>query len=199
MIESPPVEQRVGRHIRAIRESRGLSLRALGGRCGLSPNAISLIERGENSATVGSLHALATALGVSVSDFFREEPASAIVLTRAAERVRTESGGMRLESLGSGLADQRVEPFMMTLEPGSGLEAPVSHMGEEFIHLLAGEIEYRVDGRVFALAAGDSLLFKAALPHRFHNVGTGRAVMLVVFRAGAGNHLAPSPAQGGVA
>lgn len=60
----------VGQRIRRLREQRQLSLRALARLCGLSTNAISLIERGENSPTVSSLHALATALGVSITDFF---------------------------------------------------------------------------------------------------------------------------------
>ena len=46
----------VGQRIRTIREAQGHSLRALAERSGLSLNAISLIERGENSPTVSSLH-----------------------------------------------------------------------------------------------------------------------------------------------
>jgi transcriptional regulator with XRE-family HTH domain len=52
----------VGEQTRAIREARGLSLRALVECCRLSTNVISLIERGESSPTAFSLHLLATAL-----------------------------------------------------------------------------------------------------------------------------------------
>ncbi len=45
-------EPNVGQRIRTIRERQRLSLRALAERSGLSFNAISLIERGENSPTV---------------------------------------------------------------------------------------------------------------------------------------------------
>ena len=71
MIEQ--AEPNVGQRIRMLRDQRKLSLRALADRCGLSINAISLIERGENSPTVSSLHVLATALGVPITDFFEEK------------------------------------------------------------------------------------------------------------------------------
>jgi transcriptional regulator with XRE-family HTH domain len=196
MLTADPVELTVGQRIRAIREARGLSLRALAGLSGLSPNAISLIERGENSATVGSLHALATALGVTLSDFFREDQSNTLVITRTSGRIRTEVGSLVLESLASGLGEQQLEPFLMTLEPGAGVEEPVSHRGEEFVHLLVGELDYWVDGRHLVLSPGDSLLFKAGMPHHFMNRGATTSQLLIVFMAGAGSHLAAASAKG---
>ena len=77
----------VGQQIRAIREKQEFSLRALAERCGLSVNAVSLIERGENSPTVSSLHLLATALDVPITDFFREEHEQTIVFVEPAQRL----------------------------------------------------------------------------------------------------------------
>ena len=54
----------VGQCIRELRTKKSLSLRALAELSNLSTNAISLIERGDNSPTVSSLHSLATALNV---------------------------------------------------------------------------------------------------------------------------------------
>ena len=93
-------EQKVGQRIRAIREQRGLSLRALAELCGLSTNAISLIERGENSPTVSSLHLLATALEVPITDFFESEQEQSAVLVRPGHRLISHADGIRLESSG---------------------------------------------------------------------------------------------------
>jgi len=60
----------VGIHLRDLRKERGLSLRALAEMSDLSPNTISLIERGGNPPSVPTLHRLATALGVHISYFF---------------------------------------------------------------------------------------------------------------------------------
>ena len=66
-------ESIVGQQIRKLRKQRGLSLRALADLCGISANAISLIERRENSPNVSSLHRMAIALNVPITDFFYHE------------------------------------------------------------------------------------------------------------------------------
>lgn len=185
-MESIP-ELNVGRRIRELRERKGLSLRGLAERCGLSSTAISQIERGENSPTVSSLHALARALEVSIVDLFRDDRKEATVLTAPHNRLRTVAGGVMLESLGQGLPYQQLEPFLVTLEPGSGnAEQPVSHAGEEFVHCLEGTVEYCVEGRAFTLHAGYSLLFEASRPHYFHNALDKPARFLLVFHSGGG-------------
>ena len=174
----------VGKRLRLMRSAEGLSLRSLSERCGLSINAISLIERGESSPTVSSLHKLATALGRPITDFFEEGQEQAVVLVRKDERLRTRGEGVLIESLGSGLAGQRLEPFHLSLLPGasSGEEA-ITHGGEEFVFCLAGEIDYQVDGTWHRLGTGDSLMFQAELPHQCRNSGRKRAEALLVIQA----------------
>lgn len=184
-------ELNVGQRIRSLRERQGLSLRALAERCGLSTTAISQIERGDNSPTVSSLHMLATALGVSITDLFQDERRAAAVLVTPETRMRAESGGVVMESLGIGLPYQQLEPFVVTLAPGEGnSDQPVSHAGEEFVHCLQGSFDYCVDGRPYRLHTGYSLLFEAVRPHYFHNPTTELAQFLLVFQAGGGGELA---------
>lgn len=184
-------EPAVGRRIRALREERGFSLRALGERCGLSANAISLIERGENSPTVSSLHLLAQALRVSITDFFETGHEQAVVFVRPDTRLRASADGVVMESLGIGLPNQQLEPFLITLAPGSGnLDQPITHAGEEFVYCLQGTLEYTIQDHVYHLDPGTALLFDAQRDHCFFNAGTGPAVVLMIFYAGEGNHLA---------
>jgi transcriptional regulator with XRE-family HTH domain len=178
-------ELNVGQRIRSLRERQGLTLRALAERCGLSITAISLIERGENSPTVSSLHLLASALGVSIIDLFQDDRQSAAVFVKPDERLRAESGGVLMESLGIGLPFQQLEPFMVTLAPGAGnTDQPASHAGEEFVLCLSGEVDYYIDGRIYRLEPGTSLIFQAKRPHYFQNPGTYPAQFLLVFQAG---------------
>ncbi len=188
---SIPEAPDVGQRIRSIREERGWSLRALAERSGLSINAISLIERGENSPTVSSLHLLATALGVSIADFFREEQEQPVVFVRPAARLRSDSNGIAMESLGIGLRDQKLEPFLIRVSAGAGnIEQPVTHSGEEFVYCLEGEVDYCVGERVYNLEPGYSLLFEASIPHCFRNPSEIPALLMMVFFAGEGGHLA---------
>jgi quercetin dioxygenase-like cupin family protein len=74
---------------------------------------------------------------------------------------------------------------MLTLESGgeSGKEIIV-HTGHEFVMCLQGRLEYEVEGKLYTLEAGDSLLFAARLSHRWRNPGntvTSAIVVLSVF------------------
>lgn len=172
----------VGSRIRAIRERSRLSLRALAERCGLSVNAISLIERGENSPTVSSLHLLSRALGVPIVEFFQEVNDSSVVHTPRDLRVLYRRRGVVMEGLGLGLAGQQLQPFLIALEPGHGNNEAVTHPGQEFVHCLKGRIEYHVGSDTFRLGPGDSLLLDAARPHHFRNTSSAPARILVVFQ-----------------
>lgn len=184
-------EPGVGQRIRALREQQGLSLRALAERCGLSANAISLIERGENSPTVSSLHLLAQALNVSITNFFETPHEEAVVFVEPDTRLRSATNGIVLESLGIGLRNQQLEPFLITLAPGAGnLDQPVTHAGEEFVYCVEGTLDYAIKDRVYHLKPGAALLFDAQLEHCFCNVGKEPVVVLMIFYAGEGNHLA---------
>lgn len=178
------LESRVGMRIRALRKQRGLSLRALSSQCGLSINAISQIERGESSPTLSSLHVLATALEVPVTAFLEDDTAQSVVFLRRGQRQRSDGKGFVIESLGGGLPDQQLEPFMVTVEPGAGsVTNSITHPGEEFVYCVEGKIEYRIGDRIYCLEPGDSLLFEATLPHCFSNPAQTRATILLVFQA----------------
>jgi transcriptional regulator with XRE-family HTH domain len=181
----------VGPRIRALREQRGFSLRALAERCNLSINAISLIERGENSPTVSSLHMLATALGVKITDFFEDAREHAVVYVRRDQRLATRGNGLLMESLGIGLRNQQLEPFMVTVEPGAGDDGEsIVHPGQEFVYCLEGIIQYHLGEQTYHLEPGDSLLFDATQPHCFRNIGDSLARVLLIFQAVEGSYLA---------
>ncbi len=182
-LEETETEYNIGARIRQLREEAGLSLRGLAELCGLSFNAISRIEHGENSPTVATLHRLASALNVPITDFFTQSQAQMTVFTRAGSRLRTELEGVTLESLGGRFANQQLEAFRLLIAPGSDTRhSPVVHAGEELVFCLHGHITYYVSNQPYALEAGDSLYFRATQPHCWHNAGQETAVVLVVFQ-----------------
>jgi quercetin dioxygenase-like cupin family protein/DNA-binding XRE family transcriptional regulator len=182
---SKPQPPDVGPHVRALREQRGLSMRALAELCDLSPNAISLIERGITSPNVSTLHRLATALQVHIAAFFEPPQESAgLVLSRASDRPTSSHVQTLLESLGSGLTEQIMDPFEVTLKPGAGSGRHVmSHNGQELVYCLQGKLEYTVEGESYLLGAGDALMFEAHRPHSWRNPGPSSARFLIVFGA----------------
>ena len=173
-LDSDAMSVDVGARIRGLREARGLSIRALGRESGLSANALSMIERGRTSPSVSTLYRIATALGVPITEIFRTDPErESVVLTRASSRTRVPFSRGLWEGLGGELFSGMVEPFALTLESGahSGPH-PIIHSGHEFVMCLRGQLEYQVDGELFLLEPGDSLLFASQLKHRWRNPGT---------------------------
>ncbi len=175
-------EPHVGLRLRALRDQRRLSLRALAEQCGLSINAISQIERGESSPTVTSLHRLASALNVPITEFFQDDRKQSVIYVRRNRGLRTQNNGIAMESLGIGLTFQQLEPFRLWIEPGVGnVDDPIAHSGEEFVHCLDGEIDYVVGDRLYQLRQGDSLLFEAIQQHAYRNSSNQPALLLVVY------------------
>lgn len=181
----------VGQRIRLLRSQQNLSLRTLAKRCGLSVNAISKIERGENSPTVASLHLLASALSVPITEFFQSRSDQRIVYVKSHQRLRSQYNGTAIESLGNGLRNQQLEPFLMTLQPHINPETPsITHGGQEFVYCLQGEVQYEIGAESFQLKPGDSLLFEADQPHRCVNPTDMLAVILLVFQSQEGTQSA---------
>lgn len=172
----------VGGRLRELRQGIGVSMRALARMSGLSANALSMIERGRTSPSVSTLYKLATAIGVPITAFFREEPSqSDVVFTKASARTRVPFMRGLWEGLGGEKFTGRVEPFMLTLESGAS-SGPfgIVHSGHEFVYCLRGELGYEIENEHFLLEQGDSLLFAAELRHRWRNPGKTVANVLFV-------------------
>ena len=180
----------VGIRLRNFRERQGWSLRALAERSGLSINAISRIERGENSPTVTSLQRLASALVVPITDFFMEGP-EAVAFGRHGEGERYLRTCFEAEQLGCGLPVQHLEPYRLEVLPGCDqYSAPVSHPGQEFIFCLSGGLELCIGEQTYTMHPGDSVLFEAAQQHFWRNPGLEKAEVLLVFQAAQDNAVA---------
>jgi transcriptional regulator with XRE-family HTH domain len=172
----------IAARLKELREERGLSMRALAQKSGLSANALSMIERGRSSPSVSTLYKIADALGVPITSFFAPSlPRKQVVFIRSNERAYVSLPHGTWEGLGGEQFADRVEPFVLTLEPGAGSgERAMEHTGHEFVFCLKGNIEYTVEKDVYLMEPGDSLLFSAHLEHRWRNVGKNIANILIV-------------------
>src|SRR5512139_1118623 len=109
----------VGQRLQTLREARGMSQRRLAAASGLSPNALSQIERGNVSPSVSTLNRLAAALGVPITAFFAtSEARQNIVFIKADARTRVPFSRGLMEGLGGEQFTGAVEPFYLTLEAG---------------------------------------------------------------------------------
>jgi len=180
--ENEAVSIDVGGRLRDLRQGIGVSMRALARMSGLSANALSMIERGRTSPSVSTLYKLASAMGVPITAFFREEPdLKEIVFCKSGERTRVPFMRGLWEGLGGESFTGRVEPFMLTLESGAS-SGPFGmvHTGHELVFCMRGQLSYEVENNHFMLEPGDSLLFAAELRHRWRNPGKTVTNALIV-------------------
>ncbi|MGH2587625.1 MAG: helix-turn-helix domain-containing protein [Dehalococcoidia bacterium] len=94
--QSREYARRMGRRIRALRESRGLTGKDLAARAGITPNSLSRIELGHHDVTLSTLGGLLAAMGYSYRHLVEEQSPSS---TRAY-RVRSVAAPSSRERLG---------------------------------------------------------------------------------------------------
>jgi transcriptional regulator with XRE-family HTH domain len=161
----------VGEKLRAFRKERGLSIRVLADRAGLSPNTISLIENNSTSPTVTTLYSIANVLDVPLSAFFVEdENGEEVRLVRAHDNERTVIPGVKVSVMPGDVLDRRVHILHFVVETGKGSgDDQMVHPGDELVICIQGELEYRVKDTIYNLKEQDSLAFNAGFPHSFYN------------------------------
>jgi transcriptional regulator with XRE-family HTH domain len=167
----PAVRAELGQHLRDLRLGEDLTLATLAARAGITPSALSQIERGKSEPSLGTLWQLGRALNASLFDFFAREEAPTVDVTRASERTVVEFERLRYEAVARS-AQRQIDLFFMHLRPGHGPARELtSHAGEESGVVLEGEMDVIVAGERHRLGPGDGIWFLSSQPHTFEPVG----------------------------
>ena len=184
----------IGKKIQALRERRGVSLDDLAFKSKVTRVLLSQIEDDVVPPTVATLLNIAKTLGVGIDYFFMQaESVQEIELTRAHARLSVtrsrESDPTRLtynyQALSFRLAGKKMEPFLVEFDTETDENlVPLSHVGEEFLFCLEGEIEFITDERTIRLHPGDSLYFYSRIPHVLRGIGTVTPKALAVLLPG---------------
>jgi transcriptional regulator with XRE-family HTH domain len=167
------LEVAIGRAVRAFRRQKAMTVADLSKETGLSIGMLSKIENGVTSPSLGTLQALAHALSVSITAFFRRyEERREVMHVKAGQHVEIERRGTRaghqynlLGHIGGNASGVIVEPYMITLTETSDVFPTFQHDGIELLYMLEGEVEYRHGDQTFLMQPGDSLFFDADAPH----------------------------------
>jgi quercetin dioxygenase-like cupin family protein len=136
--------------------------------------------------TITSLMKIASALGKSVGFFIEEsDPLRPVTVVRGGERSRlyTSKQGLVLENISGRYGPFFVAGAEASVEPraDSG-PVPMTHPGEELVLMLAGDMEFTIDGETYTLGEGDSIHFRANRPHSWANPtdAPARAIWLAI-------------------
>lgn len=176
--ESPPEvleTATVGARLKALRQSRGLSIRGLAELAGVPHATLSIIERDKSSPSVSILKRLLRPLNVTLSVFFSDSAVvDRAVFYKANELVELADGkklsyrqvGANLENSSMMILHERYEPGADTGEEGEEL---YSHDAEEGGIVIEGRLEMTVGDEIRVLSPGDAYYFDSRLPHRMRN------------------------------
>jgi transcriptional regulator with XRE-family HTH domain len=186
---------RIGVKLKELREKSGFTLHDLAAKTGFPKERLAEVESHDFAPPIAMLLKLGQALGVSMAYFFEDKAGTEkIAVTRVAERVRVTrrphhgEGEMTYvyETLEMHKAGKHMEPFMVEFPALDTSDMVfVSHDGEEFLHLLDGQLEFRTPDRVEVLQPGDSIYFESDVSHSFRGLGErpARAIVIVWNRA----------------
>jgi transcriptional regulator with XRE-family HTH domain len=179
-----PSPSELGRRIKLLRVSRGLTLKDLEERGGISATHVSEIERGKASPTVGALGRIARALDMRPATLVEPRVLPEVSVMRADERQerRVQWGAALLESVTEPVQCGAIGAQIMTLPIRREPALTHHHEGEEWATVLSGVAEIRVDGKSYVLREGDSVHFRAHRSHAYLNLASNPAVLLVAVR-----------------
>ncbi len=183
--------------IRALRRQQQRTMKDVADRCGFTVSLLSKIESGKTSPPVATLAKIAAALGVNLADLLADERPATTVLTLARDLAsrpptRTDKGyGFHL--LAAGRAEKTMQPFFFVARRGEVIASPMTHAGQEFVHVLSGRMRYRVGATTYTLGRGDSLYFDSSEEHDLEPI-TATVCYLAVFTSPpAKPHRTPKP------
>lgn len=174
---TPTPQVAIGPRLRHARLVKGLLIKDLAQRVGVSISLISKYENDRLLPPLTVLHSLVTELETNIGALFEPDWTGSGYVARAGARPRISAGG---DGESAGVTLERVVPNgqghllqgnIHIVAPGGGSMGPMRHEGDEVGYVLEGVLELSIDDTAYTLGAGDSFAFPSNLAHTYRNPG----------------------------
>ena len=167
------MDQEIGRRLKDIRTSEGMSQRQLARVSGVANATISQIEAGRLNPTVSMLKKVLDGFPISMSEFFADDfEVVDRIFYRADELTEIADGGVSFQQVGANLHNKAIQLIKECYQAGAGTgRHDITHEGEECGIILSGRLEVTVADQTAILRTGDAYYFRSNQPHHFHNPG----------------------------
>jgi transcriptional regulator with XRE-family HTH domain len=179
-----------GERLRAARRERGLSLGALAEAARVGKGSLSEIENGARNPTLGTLYALAGALGVPLATLIADRPG-----------VRVASPGIEARLLDvSRDGGHTVEVYRLRIEPGGGHRSPAHGPGvTEHLLVTSGRARAGRLGEETEIGPGQAAQWESDVPHGYAALGPDPVESVLVIRSPVASslsrHREPDPGR----
>ena len=174
---------RIGSHIRRLRRLQRLTLQNVADKCGFTKSLLSKIETGAVVPPMSTLVKIAGALGTNIAALMTEGDKLDCVFIPANHGIKpvpTESGYAVLP-LAVEFKKKKMQPFIFMIRRQDLSDKANSHLGEEFIFVLEGSMEFRVGETTYSMGPKDSIFFNSISEHYISKVNSSRVVYLNIF------------------
>ena len=173
---------KIGEKLKSLRQEKLLTQNELADRCELSKGFISQLERDLTSPSLSTLEDILEVLGTNIRDFFNETQQEKIVFSvEDFYEFQNEELGYEIKWIIPNAQKNKMEPILITLEPGGRYKLEVAHEGEEFGYVLSGAVNIHLGNKKYRAKKGESFYYKPRVDHSISNVSkTGISKVLWV-------------------
>ena len=175
-----------GRNLKSLRTAQKLTLDQLSGLPGFSKAMLSQIEQDKVNPTVAVMLRIATALQVTIGDLLDiPEPHCIIKVIREDDDSYTFRSDKTcyFRTLSPLSLEKNIEFYHLKLEPGGELTSEPHFPGtEEILYLSRGCLRLTSGDQEAHLHKGDSIHYRADVPHALKNTGRGTCELFIVVR-----------------
>ena len=160
----------IGNRLKELRVLKGLTQEELADRAELSKGFISQVERNLTSPSIAPLTDILQCLGLTIGEFFNEEPEEQIVFGHQDyfEKVDNELNNT-IKWIIPNAQKHIMEPILLTLQAAGSTYPDNPHEGEEFGYVLSGSISIHLGNRIYRAKKGESFYF---IPDKKHFLTT---------------------------
>ena len=160
----------IGNRLKDLRVLKGLTQEELADRAELSKGFISQVERNLPSPSIATLMDILQCLGLTIGEFFNEEPEEQIVFGHQDyfEKVDNELNNT-IKWIIPNAQKHIMEPILLTLQAAGSTYPDNPHEGEEFGYVLSGSISIHLGNRIYRAKKGESFYF---IPDKKHFLTT---------------------------
>ena len=167
----------VSENIKRIRQEKNLSLGDLAKLSDVSKSMLAQIERGEGNPTLSTLWKIANGMQVSFNTLIAQ-PKLPYKVTKLAEiePILDMNGGLKNYSLFSDIENNF---SVYQIEVGKEISwISEAHLRgtAEFVIVIQGTLEIKLEEKTFILKKGENLWFKADVPHSYCNLDEGTTI-----------------------
>ena len=166
----------IGNKIRGIRKEKGITLKQLSERTGLSIGYLSNLERDSSSPTLDNMQKICGVLEVSLIELLDDKkPYKTVIRKNERKVVYYREGKVCYESIKFG--SELLDGLVITLEPHSQYDSKNwVHNYDEIGLVLEGEMYISIEGERIEISEGDAFYIKAKANHNLGNDSGQRCV-----------------------